>query len=84
MHRTPAESAYQGAVQYRAVSFVEIKTILGIFFVEPRHDAIPRYFCDNGCRGDHRNLFIAFNDGLLRDAIGEKKPAVKKYVRGGA
>lgn len=81
MYFALSEFTDHGAMQDSAVSFMEVKTILRILFVEPRHDAIARDFRDNRRRGNHRDFFIAFDNRLLRDSPGKKKPAIKKYVR---
>lgn len=62
MHFTPPEFRDHFAVQRGTVSFVEIKTVLGIFFMKHEHDAVAGDFRDDGGGGDDGDEFVAFDD----------------------
>jgi len=72
------EFSEQLPVQPRRISFVEIKSVLRVLFVKTQHDAVAGDFGDDGGRGDCRNLFVALDDGLMRNVLRQYKPPIKQ------
>ncbi len=78
MYLAYAELTDHLAVEPRAISFVQVKTILRICSVSAHHHPVARHFCDDGGGRDQRNLLVALDDSFLPDAVGQSKPAVQK------
>lgn len=80
MHLASAVFLNHLAVEYRAIAFVQIKAILGIFFVERAHELVAPDFSYDGCRRNQRYFFIAIDNGfLIRGyALRQEQPAVKQ------
>jgi len=80
MNRTYSVFAEHLTVKPSAVSFMEIKPVLGILFVGAEHDAVARDFGDDGCGGNDRYEFIAPDDGFVRYACRQMQTAIEQCM----
>src|SRR5205807_5380131 len=78
MDRTGSKFMESGEMQFGAVAFVLVETILGKLRAEVTHHPIARHFGDHAGSRDAQTVAITVDDRCLRQWKGKNRKAVEQ------